>query len=48
VIARLESIIIIKLGDLAERDPHQLVHEVNLAAGRPIWHPRWLRNPSPT
>jgi hypothetical protein len=39
VIARLESIGITKLRDLANRDPYQLVHEVNLAAGRPIWHP---------
>ena len=39
VIARLESIGITKLRDLAKRDPYQLVHEVNLAAGRPIWHP---------
>lgn len=38
VIARLESIEITKLQDLAERDPYQLVHEVNVAAGRPIWH----------
>lgn len=39
VISRLESIGIIKLQDLAMRDPYQLVHEVNIAAGRPIWHP---------
>lgn len=39
VIARLESIEITKLRDLADRDPLQLVHEVNIAAGRPIWHP---------
>jgi hypothetical protein len=39
VIARLEVIGITKLRDLAERDPYQLVHEVNIAAGRPIWHP---------
>jgi hypothetical protein len=39
VIARLDSIGITKLRDLAERDPYQLVHEVNIAAGRPIWHP---------
>jgi hypothetical protein len=39
VIARLESIGITELRDLAGRDPYQLVHEVNLAAGRPIWHP---------
>ena len=39
VIARLESIGITKLRDLAQRDPYQLVHQVNIAAGRPIWHP---------
>lgn len=39
VIARLESIGITRLQDLAARDPDQLVHQVNLAAGRPIWHP---------
>jgi hypothetical protein len=38
VIARLESIGITKLRDLTERDPYQLVHEVNVATGRPIWH----------
>ena len=26
-----------QLQDLAERDPYQLVHEINIAAG--IWHP---------
>jgi hypothetical protein len=39
VITRLESIGITELRQLARRDPYQLVHEVNLAAGRPIWHP---------
>jgi hypothetical protein len=39
VIARLEAIGITQLRDLAERDPYQLVHEINIAAGRPIWHP---------
>jgi len=39
VIARLQSIGITKLRDLTERDPYQLVHEINIAAGRPIWHP---------
>ena len=39
VIARLEAIGITQLQDLAERDPYQLVHEINTAAGRPIWHP---------
>jgi hypothetical protein len=40
VISRLESIGITKLRDLTDRDPFQLMHEVNIAAGRPIWHPR--------
>ena len=39
VIARLESIGITRLRDLAPRDPHDLVLEVNIQAGRPIWHP---------
>jgi hypothetical protein len=39
VVDRLESIGISKLDDLADRDPYQLVHEVNIAAARPIWHP---------
>jgi hypothetical protein len=39
VIARLEAIGITQLQDLAERDAYQLVHEINIAAGRPIWHP---------
>ncbi len=39
VTARLEAIGITKLEDLAERDPYQLVHQVNVAAGRPIWQP---------
>jgi hypothetical protein len=38
VIARLEAIGIAQLRDLAERDPCQLVHEINIAAGKPIWH----------
>ena len=38
VITRLESIGITELRDLARRDTYQLVHEVNLVAGRPIWH----------
>jgi hypothetical protein len=38
VIARLEAIGITKLEELAERDPLELVHQVNVAAGRPIWH----------
>jgi hypothetical protein len=39
VITRLQSIGITQLPDLADRDPYQLVHEINMAAGRPIWHP---------
>ena len=39
VIARLEAIGVTQLRDLAERDSYQLVHEINIAAGRPIWHP---------
>jgi hypothetical protein len=39
VIARLESIGITRLRDLARRDPHDLVLEVNIQAGRAIWHP---------
>lgn len=39
VITRLQSIGITQLRDLADRDPYQLVHEINMAAGRPIWHP---------
>jgi hypothetical protein len=39
VIARLESIGITGLGDLAHRQPDDLVDEVNIQAGRPIWHP---------
>jgi hypothetical protein len=39
VITRLQSIGIMRLRDLADRDPNQLVHEINMAAGTPIWHP---------
>ena len=39
VIARLESIGITKLQDLTDRDPDQLVPQVNIVAGRPICHP---------
>jgi hypothetical protein len=38
VIARLESIGIERLADLTGREPDDLVCEVNLEAGRPIWH----------
>ena len=39
VLIRLESIGITRLRDLAHRDPHDLVQEVNIQAGRPIWRP---------
>jgi hypothetical protein len=37
VLQRLESIGIYRLGDLHGRDPWELMHEINLQAGRPIW-----------
>jgi hypothetical protein len=45
VIARLESIGVTKLQDLADRDPDQLVHQVNIAAradrsGTHRWPPK--------
>jgi nucleotidyltransferase/DNA polymerase involved in DNA repair len=39
VLARLEAIGIERLRDLRGRDPWDLMHEVNIQAGRPIWHP---------
>ena len=39
VVARLESIGVERLEDLTGRDPWDVMHEVNLAAGRPIWRP---------
>lgn len=39
VLMRLESIGVRRLSDLRERDPWELMHEVNLEAGRPVWHP---------
>ena len=39
VVARLESIGVRRLSDLAGRTPDELVAEVNIEAGRPIWHP---------
>jgi hypothetical protein len=36
VIARLASIGITSLGDLAHREPDDLSHEVNVHAGRPM------------
>jgi hypothetical protein len=37
VLQRLESIGIYRLRDLRGRDPWELMHEINLQAGRPIW-----------
>jgi hypothetical protein len=37
VLQRLESIGIHSLSDLRGRDPWELMHEINLQAGRPIW-----------
>jgi hypothetical protein len=39
VLARLESIGVRRLADLRGRDPWELMHEINLEAGRPIWRP---------
>jgi hypothetical protein len=39
VIARRESIGVECLADLRERDPYDLMEEVNIEAGRPIWRP---------
>jgi len=36
---RLESIGIYRLRDLRDRDPWELMHEINLQAGRLIWRP---------
>ena len=38
VVMRLAAIGIRRLGDLAGRDPWELMHRINLEAGRPIWH----------
>jgi hypothetical protein len=37
VLQRPESIGIHDLRDLRGRDPRELMHEINLQAGRPIW-----------
>ncbi len=37
VLMRLESIGVGRLADLRDRDPWEVMHEVNLEAGRPIW-----------
>ncbi len=39
VIERLASIGVRRLADLRGRDPWDLMHEINLEAGRPIWQP---------
>ena len=39
VVARLESIGVERLADLRGRDPYEVMTEVNLEAGRPIWRP---------
>lgn len=39
VLARLEAIGVRGLGDLRGRDPYELLHSVNAAAGRTIWRP---------
>ena len=37
VLMRLESIGVARLADLRDRDAWELMHEINLEAGRPIW-----------
>jgi hypothetical protein len=37
VLMRLESIGVTRLADLRARDPWEVMHEINLEAGRPIW-----------
>ena len=39
VISRLEAAGVTSFAELADADPDELVFRVNLAAGRPIWHP---------
>ena len=39
VVERLASIGVRRLSDLRGRDPWDLMHEINLEAGRPIWQP---------
>ena len=38
VLMRLESIGVCRAADLRGRDPWDVMHEINLEAGRPIWH----------
>ena len=39
VLMRLASIGVRRLADLRGRDPWELMHEINVEAGRPIWRP---------
>jgi hypothetical protein len=39
VVERLASIGVRRLADLRGREPWDLMHEINLEAGRPIWQP---------
>jgi hypothetical protein len=39
VLHRLESIGVHSLGDLRGQDPWDLMHQINLQAGRPVWRP---------
>jgi len=39
VVERLESIGVTRLSQLAGRDPWNVMHEINLQAGRVIWRP---------
>jgi hypothetical protein len=39
VVERLASIGVRRLADLRGRDAWDLMHEINLEAGRPIWRP---------
>ena len=39
VVRRLESIGVTKISDLQGRDAYDLMHEINIEAGRKIWRP---------
>jgi nucleotidyltransferase/DNA polymerase involved in DNA repair len=39
VVERLESIGIRRLADMRNRDPWELMHEINCKAGRRVWQP---------
>ena len=49
VLMRLESIGVRRLTDLQGRDPWDVMQEINIQAGRPIWRPpiaiRAVQNP---